>query len=145
MTLEDIARCCHIPISKLEALFFDGHLGTAAQHILYQCARCGVPMSTAQHRGRFCTACTGKVETEIRLTQPSRAVEVIEGEAVLAPEGTSSEALQKQQREQQKRTAEKIDEAKTILAEEMEQADKAMENDQRKTLAPQHFGFKRSS
>ena len=82
LSLEDIATQCKIPLSQVEAYFYDGKLGTASGHITSKCNRCGMDVLPIQRKGRFCIECANKVETEVKkdsfVREPEEMVEKLE-------------------------------------------------------------------
>ena len=72
LTLEDIATHCDIPVRDVEALFFQGKLGTASNHVIYHCQRCNRPMAPAMRKGRFCVSCAGQFENEAGLIESEK-------------------------------------------------------------------------
>lgn len=69
MTLEDIAEQCDLPFREVEALFFQGKLGTATGQVIYHCQFCNRPMAAHMRRGRFCVHCTEQFEAEAGLSE----------------------------------------------------------------------------
>lgn len=67
LTLEDIAEQCDLPLREVEALFFQGKLGTATTQIIYHCQLCNRPMASNMLKGRFCVSCAEQFETEAKL------------------------------------------------------------------------------
>ncbi len=65
MTMEEVACSCDVPLKDVEAMLFEGKLGTAATNLVAHCQRCHSPILAS--RGRFCPSCAEKVETEAGL------------------------------------------------------------------------------
>ena len=130
MTLQDIARHCHLPLKEVEDLFYDGHLGTAAKHVIYHCQRCNRAMAGYQKQGRFfCSTCTGKIETEAKLNE--KDPELLDD--LPAAETPTTQAVKK------RRMAE--EEGNVLVSESP--ANTAEPPDETKAPESQSFGFKR--
>lgn len=62
LTIDQVADQCGLPLRDVEAMLFQGKLGTAAAHLMSYCQRCNVPIVAS--RGHFCVNCAGKLENE---------------------------------------------------------------------------------
>ncbi len=71
-TIQEIARACDVVERDIEAMIYEGGLGTAAASVMVHCYRCSRITPLSRQKGRFCADCADAVEEGARLEQALR-------------------------------------------------------------------------